>query len=417
MFWHRADCRREVNDMPGAGGLLLQGDALALPLEAYAGQVQCLYLDPPFFTGENFTHRMRVGSQGWEDGKQTLELAAYDDFSALSSQEYHLFLQRLIERAHGLLHARGSLFLHLDYRMSTQARLLCDAAFGADQFRNEIVWSYQTGGRSKKYFSRKHDTILFYAKGRDHFFDITQVPAQKKKNRDNHLKREVDEHGRAYRTILSNGKRYIYYDDEPAYPDDVWTDVSQMQQKDPQRTGYPTQKPQALLDRIILCCTRADDLVADLVCGSGTALVSAAQHGRRFLGVDNSSQAFSVCRKRLAHTKMECVAPLAQADAMVDAAVTPGIGFYSVALHAYTLAQGPNASQALMLQGLDSVDQWYAGLLAGGVFTAYASSCRRKQTPELARTLQVPVLRGTVALMIIDVFGNRTLWSASGVLE
>ena len=90
--------------------------------------------------------------------------------------------------------------------MAAHARLLCDDIFGAEQFRNEIIWSYQTGGRSLKYFSRKHDNILFYAKSKAHFFDITQVSTQKKEQRSNHLKREVDEQGRPYRSIVSNGK-------------------------------------------------------------------------------------------------------------------------------------------------------------------------------------------------------------------
>ncbi|NLB39372.1 MAG: site-specific DNA-methyltransferase [Clostridiales bacterium] len=413
MVWQRVEVPLERAEGQGPGGILMNKDALAPELMAFAGQVQCVYMDPPFFTGGRMTFRMRVGEDGWRDGTPSIDFVAYDDFSGVHRDEYLAFLRELIERAHVLLGPTGSFFLHLDDRMAAHARLICDEVFGISQFRNSIIWSYQTGGRSKRYFSRKHDTILFYARSRDHFFDITQVPTKLKRDRGNHLKREVDEKGRAFRSIVSNGKRYIYYDDEPDYPDDVWTDVSQMQQKDPQRTGYATQKPQALTDRIILCSTRPNDLVADILCGSGTALVSAAVNGRRFLGADDSPHAFSVSRKRLAEFAVESHAPLSRVQAMVDASLLPGIGYYSVGLNAYTLAEPPEGTPEL--SGLDAVDQWYAGLIQEHVFTVYASSVRKKGTPALAPRLEIPMLRGTVALMVIDVYGNRTLWAGAGV--
>ncbi len=413
MFWQRVEVPLERAEGQTPGGILMNKDALAPELMAFSGQVQCLYMDPPFFTGERQPFRQRIGEEGWRTGTPVIDFTAYDDYSGESREKYLDFLRELVQRAHTMLNPTGSFFLHLDDRMAAHARLICDEVFGHSQFRNSIIWSYQTGGRSKKYFSRKHDTILFYARSRDHYFDIAQVPTKLKKDRGNHLKREVDEKGRAYRSIVSNGKRYIYYDDEPDYPDDVWTDVSQMQQKDPQRTGYATQKPQALTDRIVLCSTRPEDLVADILCGSGTSLASAAAHGRRFLGADSSPHAYSVTRKRLSHVQLECHAPFSRVQAMVDASLLPGIGYYSVGLNAYTLADVPDNTPEL--SGLDSVDQWYAGLIQDNVFTAYASSVRTKGTPELSQRLEIPMLRGTVALLVMDVYGNRTLWAGAGV--
>ncbi|MHC1785945.1 MAG: site-specific DNA-methyltransferase [Christensenellales bacterium] len=421
MMWQRVACERERNDAPGTKGTLMLGDALLGDLSAWFGKVQCVYLDPPYYTGERFSFRMRIGEEGWLTGKRCLDLPAYTDFSGRSEEDYVAFLREAIHLARMLLTPSGSFFLQLDGRMSARARLLCDDILGREQFRNEIIWGYQTGGRSLKYFSRKHDTILFYARSKDHFFDITQVPTAKKESRSNHLKRHVDAAGRAYRTIKSNGKIYTYYDDEPSYPDDVWTDLSQMQQKDPQRTGYATQKPQGLLDRIILCCTRPGDLVCDFMCGSGTTLISAASNGRPFLGMDSSLNAFSVCRKRLAHTPLTSLAPFSSVPAMLDASVAPGIGYYSVTLNAYTLqgdAFEPYQSRAGAggITGLDAVDQWYAGLLGGDTFIVYASSLRQKKTPRLAEELQIPLLRGGVGILVIDVLGNRSLWTASGQL-
>lgn len=418
MIWQRSFCDKEVNMMPGAGGLLMMSDAMTADLSPFFGTVQCVYLDPPYYTGDKFAVKVRVGEDGWLKDGRTLTLPAYDDFSGATKETYLSFLRGIITLSHQLLSDEGSLFLHLDYRAAHHARFLCDEIFGEDNFVNEIIWSYQTGGRSKRYFSRKHDNILFYGKTADRYFDITKVPSRKKKDHNNHMKRHVDEKGRSYRSIQSGGKTYTYYDDEPSYPDDVWADVSQMQQRDPQRTGYPTQKPQALLERIIRCCTRENDLVADFLCGSGTTLVTAAANNRRFLGMDTSPHALSVSRKRLQATALNVLAPLSDISAMVDAGVIPGIGFYDVDLNAYTLPadafRGAMISpKGKPIHGMDAVDQWYAGLLNGTTFHVYASAVRSKQSPVLARTLKVPLLRGTVGILIIDVLGNRTFWTAS----
>jgi DNA modification methylase len=420
MMWQRITCEKESVDSPGTKGTLILGDAFTSDLSAWFEKVQCVYLDPPYFTGERFTFRMRIGEAGWKTGDNYIDLPAYTDFTGASKDEYISFLREAIHLAKALLTPIGSFFLHMDYRMSAHARMLCDDIFGADQFRNEIIWSYQTGGRSLKYFSRKHDNILFYAKSKAHFFDITQVPTHSKEQRSNHLKREVDEYGRSYRSIVSGGKTYIYYDDEPSYPASVWNDLSQMQQKDPQRSGYPTQKPLALLDRIILCCTKPGDLVCDFMCGAGTSLLSAANHNRQYLGVDASRHAFSVCRKRLSNTALTSLAPFSQEEAMLDASVLPGIGYYAVTLNAYTM--GVSAFERFeeagkpRVSGLDTIDQWYAGLLNNGSFVVYASAAHLKKSPALLTELSVPLLRGSVCILLIDVLGYRSLWTASGQL-
>ena len=418
MIWQRAECFREINDRVAEGGYLILGDALETNLEAFYGQVQCVYLDPPSLSGNAFTSRVRVGNAGWETGKRYVDVPAYNDFAPGAGKDYEAFLTALLQKARLLMSETGSIFLHAEQSTAARARLLMDKVFGEENFRNEIIWHYQTGGRSKRYFSRKHDNIFFYAKSPAHFFDISQVPVKKKAERSNHMKRLVDEKGRSYRSITTGGKTYVYYDDEPVYPDDVWDDVSSMQQKDPQRTGYPAQKPQALLDRMILSTTKPGDLVADLAAGSGTALAAAAASDRRFLGLDNNLTALSVCRKRLDGYHLITQAPLQASEALVDASAMPGIGFYTVGLHAYTLPSNPldgfdRSPGHLDLLGLDGVDQWHAGLLNNGVFTAYASALRQKQTPELPRELEVPLLRGTVAILIIDVLGRRSLWTGT----
>ena len=402
MPWVQMPCQEELHGS-GEGGQVLLRDARG-DYSAFAGQAQCVYLDPPFMTGEDFFLRMRVGERGWATGRDTLTLPAYSDRFA-TKEDYLALLRPAVENARMLLGDTGSFFLHLDSRMGAYARIMCDRIFGEQHFVNEIIWAYQSGGRSMKRFSRKHDVILFYRKTRKQFFDITAVPLPRSENRSNHMRRCVDENGRTYRTIQSGGKTYIYYDDEPVYPGDVWADVSHLQQKDPQRTGYDTQKPQALLSRIILSSTRPGDLVCDLFGGSGTTAVAAAQQGRRFLIGDVSPLALGVIRKRLLETPMRFAAPCDGKGARMEARLDPGIAFYDVTLADYT----PPAGE---IRGLDAVDQWSAGFYAGGQFRCHASAARRKQTPALPSMLQMPQIRGVPAILIVDIYGNRTLWVA-----
>ena len=401
MIWKQASCCQEVHG-DGSQGDLILGDARG-DFSKWAGQAACVYMDPPFMTGEDFQMRMRVGQEGWESGKRTLTLPAYTDkFSGKT--EYLALLRGAVENAKMLLKEDGSFFLHLDSRISAHARILCDEIFGENNFVNEIIWAYQTGGRTMKRFSRKHDVILFYRQSRRQYFDITAVPLPRSENRSNHMRRCVDENGRPYRTIHSGGKTYVYYDDDPVYPGDVWTDVSHLQQKDPQRTGYDTQKPIALLLRIILSTTRPGDLVADLFGGSGTTAVAAVQSGRRFLLSDVGQMALAVSRKRLLESEMTVTAPCAAPGASMAAEFEPGIAYHDVRLTDYQTPEG------CQVTGLDAVDQWSVGFYKGGIFYAQASTGRRKQAPALEEMLQLPQLRGVPAILISDVYGNRSLW-------
>ena len=150
-------------------------------------------------------------------------------------------LTGLADCGRSLLGDTGVFYMHLDWRGSALARLACDQVFGEKAFMNEIIWAYETGGRAQRHFSRKHDTILMYAAGKHPRFDLTRVPIGRHGNRQNHLRRTMDEQGRPCRTIRSGGKLYRYYDDEPVYPTDVWTDVPHLQQRDPARATAATK--------------------------------------------------------------------------------------------------------------------------------------------------------------------------------
>ena len=205
-----------------------------------------------------------------------------------------------------------------------------------------------------------------------------------------------------------------YYDDEPAYPGDVWDDVSHLQQKDPQRTGYDTQKPVKLLERIISCSTQEGDLVCDLFSGSGTTAVAAAKLGRRFLCVDQSPLAIAVAGKRLSQTTLgkpmgvcyDVEAPCGEDDCFVEAEVFPAITSYTVHLKSFDSVAAREAGIA----GLDAVDQWSAGFVQGGVYRSCVESVRTVGTPALATAMEMPVCAGEPCIMIVDIWGNRRFY-------
>ena len=400
-------CRTERIMRPGVEGRLILGDG-ANPPERYRGQAQCVYIDPPFNTGRRFIHRARVGEKDYASGIGTLDLTAYEDRFA-DRDAYHDFLRRLLTAAKDLLKDSGSLFLHLDQREAAYGRLIADQVFGESNFVNEIIWAYQSGGRTMKRFSAKHDTILFYRKSRALFFDITGAPVPRSVYRQNHMKRQVDENGRSYRTIRSGDKVYTYYDDEPVYPGDVWTDVSHLQQKDPQRTGYDTQKPVSLMKRIIACTTRPGDLVADLCCGSGTTLAAALQLERPFLGMDTSRMAVAVSRKRLTEAALTVEWPMeAPAAAGIGAEIIPGIGFNEIRLTGYDPGGGP------LKPGLDGVDAWAVGFIREDCFLTHDLFSREKLMPKLADTLLLPQLKGEIGIMTVDALGRPAVWKLNG---
>ena len=404
MKLERVDVWREEQRGAGPAGEMRMGDVLELLpslVDEYAGKVQLIYLDPPFGTGHSFSMRVRVGEKEWKTGSGTLVMQSYED--DLDVEAYLALMREVITASKKLLSDTGVLYLHVDYRMHARLRLLMDEIFGENNFLNEIIWSYQTGGRARKFFSRKHDIILFYRKTKKYYFNLEAVPVSRVDVRRNHMKRHVDPDGRVYRSIRSGGKIYTYYDDDPTFPGDVWDDVSHLQQKDPQRTGYETQKPVKLLERIILSSSAPGDLVFDLFAGSGTTLEAATTTNRRFLGVDLNPFALQVTRRRLTGRTAAYIAPPCQGEPEIDASVEPGIAYYDVSLLKYQPEPGVSARS---FAGLDAVDSWSVGYLRDGVFLAMAHDVRLRHAPALKRVLQLPVLEGQPCIRVGDVLGR-----------
>ena len=378
--------------------LLVCGSVMKLPEEirALAGMAQCVYVDPPFMTGEKFMRRRAYGEKGWRTGTPSPRYPAYED-RYTSEKQYLRLLRRVISVAQTLLNETGVFYLHLDWRMSAQARIMCDREFGKTRFLNEIIWAYESGGRSKKTFSRKHDTILLYAKGKDCFFDLTRVPLPRGDGKRNHMARGRDEQGRMFSRITSGGKEYRYYDDDPVYPSDVWTDISILQQRDPERTGYATQKPLKLLERILLPVTNPGDLVVDLCCGSGTALEAAQQLDCRFAGLDVNPEAVAIALSRLKPQDLTVVCPCG-GKAELLAGNEEGrfrMDGLKVSNPAFPARTSP----------FDSLEAWDTGVIEDGVFRAEQSFRRSFRYPELQQTLKTD--KPVRAVMTTDAAGIR----------
>ena len=283
----RIYCKVEHHDIGGPGSFFLARSEKQLPalIREYGGKVQLIYLDPPFGTGDSFQRK----------GEKDIPLFRDD----MPEGEYLKWMRTILTGCHALLSPTGSLYLHIDWRMSAKLRLLLDEIFSQDNFMDEIVWGYKSGGRATRFFPRKHDTILFYRKSRKVYFNITAVGQPRGPERRNHMKQFVDQDGRVGFSIRTNGKLYTYYEDDLIYPTDVWTDIEHLQQKDKERLGYATQKPEALLERIVLASSQPGDLVCDLFAGSGTTAAVAVKNGRRFVAVDASPLSLITLRKRL----------------------------------------------------------------------------------------------------------------------
>ncbi len=265
-------------------------DVLPALLHHFASSVDLIYIDPPFMTGRTFTSGTQI---------------AYRDSWNNDLDIYLQWLYETLLLLYQLLASDGSLYVHLDWRTAHYARCILDEIFGSalqaegHGFKNEIIWHYQSGGRSQRGYARKHDTLLLYTKSSDYCFHAERIGERRGAHKRNHMRKEIGDDGRISWTIRSAGRIYTYSEDTPMTPSDVWTDIQHLHQKDPERTGYATQKPEALLERVILASSEEHDLVLDCFCGSGVTPVVAEQLGRRWIACDQSELAITITRKRL----------------------------------------------------------------------------------------------------------------------
>lgn len=297
---------------------LIWGDnklALAALLQEFRGQVKLIYIDPPFDVGADFSLKVELGDDDEVLKDQSMiEAVAYRDMWGKGTDSYlHLIYERLILMRE-LLSNEGAIYVHCDWRVNSVLRLVLDDVFGKDCFLNEIIWCFSQGAKSKRMFGRKHNNILFYSRTPGgQTFNADDVRVEMKSGKDSFGGRlEVDEDGRPYRLVYGTKnasgetKYYKYYLDEGKIPEDYWTDINSLQSGVAERVQYATQKPEALLERIIKASSSEGDIVADMFCGSGTTLAVAEKLGRKWIGVDLGRYAIHTTRKRLVQVQRDC---------------------------------------------------------------------------------------------------------------
>jgi DNA modification methylase len=269
-------------------GQLFMGDNLGVMtalLSEWEEKIDLIYVDPPFLTGKAYSARIGRG----EDSRRPSEwqtVAGYQD-TWRDGAEYLDMLYPRLEIMRRLLSPSGTIYLHLDWHASAYARVLMDEIFGPAHLLNEIVWVYHGPSPIRRAFKRKHDTILVYSKSKNYTFNADAV--------------RVAYDPSTVKTFSSSPKAgfgKVPDLDRGKVPEDWWyfPVVARLHKE---RTGYPTQKPEALIERIILASSNPGEIVADFFCGSGTTAIVAARLGRYWIACDSSPLAVHTTYRRL----------------------------------------------------------------------------------------------------------------------
>lgn len=283
-----------------------------------SASVDLIYLDPPFNSNANYA--APIGSQAagaefrdtW--GLNDINLAWHgiikQEYPALysllstvrevhsdSMMSYLIYMSIRIIEMRRILKDTGSIYLHCDPTASHYLKLLMDCVFGKGNYRNEIIWCYSTSGRAKKGgFAKKHDVVLFYSKTGKFNWPGYKIPISQK-YLDSHYK-QFDEKGKRCRIRTDHGKARIYYPEDGMTCNDWW-EIPSLNSRAKERTGYPTQKPLAILKRIIRASCPLDGVMLDPFCGCATACIAAEIEQRQWVGIDISSKAYDLVKDRL----------------------------------------------------------------------------------------------------------------------
>jgi len=289
-------------------------------LEKFAGEIDLIYIDPPFATGADFRAKIKIGEKEQRIFKDhsIIEEKAYRDTWGKGIDSYLKMLYDRIILAKELLSDKGSIYVHNDWRTNSYLKLILTEVFGDDCFQNEIIWCYREAINSKKRWNRKHDNISFFTKTPDGYTFNPNSVLQDHSETTKAKYRHKDEKG--YYRLMGRGLAgspiksardvspewekthpelvYRHYLRKGTYPVDYWN-IDIINQASKERLDYPTQKPEMLIERIIKASSDEGDLVADFFCGSGTTCAVAEKLGRRWIGVDLGRYAVHITRKRL----------------------------------------------------------------------------------------------------------------------
>jgi DNA modification methylase len=373
---------------------LILGDNLGVMsalIPEYEGRVQLIYADPPFFTNRRYPARVGRG----EDSRRPQEWRLADGYPDHwpDIESYLDMLYPRLSLMHRLLAPSGTLYLHLDWHADAYARLLLDEIFGAEFLLNEIIWAYHGPSPIRSAFNRKHDTILAYTKSRDYTFNVDDVRTPYDPST---VKTFASSPKAGFGKVpdLERGK----------VPEDWWyfPVVARLHNE---RTGYPTQKPEALLERIILASSNPGDLVADFFCGSGTTAAVTARLGRRFIANDGTWRAIHTTRSRLVGNSLE---PFSLQRLKPQ---TPPSKNLNQAGEASINAEIREGIVLLELKSLKDLDYWEVDPnWDGKLFRSAVQAVRPRRKGTIQQVLELPcdAQDGLVCVRCLNVAGDQS---------
>lgn len=295
------------------------------------GGIKLIYIDPPFDVGADFSMDIEIGDDTFTKRPNVLEELAYRDTWGKGADSFIAMIYERLILMRDLLADDGSIYVHCDWRVNGYMRLLMDEIFGKDQFLAQVVWKRQTssGFKGKNLMGRNHDNIICYARSQNFVYNTEYVPYSDEyvDQRFSHIEEgtgrkfkdaflgtattqqtieRLKKENKIYYTSNGGMRLKIYLDESPGIPlDDVWVDINFINSMSAERTNYATQKPEALLERIISASSNEVDLVADFFCGSGTTLAVAEKLNRKWIGSDLGKFAIHTTRKRMIGVQRE----------------------------------------------------------------------------------------------------------------
>ncbi|PIQ68036.1 MAG: hypothetical protein COV91_06165 [Candidatus Taylorbacteria bacterium CG11_big_fil_rev_8_21_14_0_20_46_11] len=284
----------------------LKNGPLRKEIEAQGG-LKLIYIDPPFDVGADFSMDIKIGDPSTSSGQaeesftkkpSVIEEIAYRDTWGKGADSFIAMIYERLKLMHDLLAEDGSIYVHCDYRVSSFIKLVLDEVFGVDNLRNEIIWCYTAPSNVSGNFPRKHDTIYFYSKSENITLNLDDVRVPYAEESLSRANRNVIKKGG---TIFSGVK----LSEGGKIPEDWWADVNPASRYPSEHIGYPTQKSEKFIERIVKASSNKGDLVADFFCGSGTTLAVAEKLGRKWLGSDLGKFGIHTSRKRLIGVQRE----------------------------------------------------------------------------------------------------------------
>ncbi|MFO1033366.1 MAG: site-specific DNA-methyltransferase [Hyphomicrobiales bacterium] len=309
---------------------LIWGDnkiAIASLLAEFSGKIDLIYIDPPFDVGADFKLNIEIGDDGEEIEKDQsiLEMIAYRDMWGRKTSSYLATMYERIVLCRELLSESGAIVVHCDWRVNSYIRGILDDVFGSDAHVNEIIWRYKTfQGQTRRYFPKKHDTLFLYAKTKNFIFnevydtefeetidskrwskffnEKNQIVGAKMPTQDSRFMRYLN------KWVKKNGRNpnpdEVIFEARGQLVDTVW-DMKGLDPISKEKLGYPTQKPEELIERVIKSLSSEESIIADFFCGSGTTMAVAEKLGRKWIGVDLGRFAVHTTRKRLIEVQRE----------------------------------------------------------------------------------------------------------------